>query len=110
MGEAGLAATGSRNRVFSVYRLNRDQESEKMFSRITILRFLIAAVATVCGSNVLAQVKTVPLPTHTRPQYLVAIFPANVVQVDGAPVPVGGGTTVPAPSIYVKEGGRRIYL
>jgi len=77
---------------------------------MTIFRFSIAVVTAFSGLAVWAQVKTVPLPTHTTPQYLVAIFPANVVQIDGAPVPAAGTATLPAPSIYVKEGGARVYL
>jgi hypothetical protein len=81
-----------------------------MLRKITTVIFAIGLVAAWLVVNVEAQVRSVPMPTHTDPKSIVVIFSANVVQMDSAQVPITGSSRVPSPSIYFKEGGKRVYL
>jgi hypothetical protein len=70
----------------------------------------LACLLWVLNASAAAQVKSVPFPTNTQPVSITVIFTADVAQMDGAAVPAAGSLAVPPPSIYFKEGGRRVYL
>jgi hypothetical protein len=81
-----------------------------MLRTIRLALFTIGVLAGALAADVSGQVKSVPLPNHTQPTSIVVIFSADVVQMDGAPIPLAGGNTAPSPSIYFKEAGKRVYL
>lgn len=70
--------------------------------RLCILVGLLAATAQ-------AQTRSVPLPSRADPAFIrVSFIGLDLQQIDGVGIPADG--TLPTPSIYFKEGGRRIYL
>jgi hypothetical protein len=70
--------------------------------------FAVGVLLCWFSASAAAQVKSIPLPNHIDPDSITVIFSADVKQMDGANV--SANSVVPPPSIYVKEGGRRIYL
>jgi len=81
-----------------------------MSTKITLALCAIGLVWFGSGSGVVAQVKTFPLPDNTRATSIEVSFPANVAQMDGAKISFPSALSVPIPSIYFKESGRRVYL
>src|SRR5215813_13326762 len=78
--------------------------SRPICQTIVVVCFLTCLLTT----SVVAQIISAPSPNNRNPTEIVVSFPARITQVDGAAVPPDN--VLPGPSIYFKEGGRRVYL